>query len=280
MPLSCHTPLLSQRSLDGTRGDRQLIRSRSGYGASVPALSLASALLLTGSLLATARPAAAQADFLPASAAETASLPGILVQGIAEIQVTPDIARVTLGVQTAGKRSQEVAQENARKSSAVLAAIKALGIADKDIRTAGYSVGPEYEYNNGTQKLTGYRASNSIVVTIHDLARVGAILDAGTNAGANIADGMSFELENPEAAQQEALRKAATNALGKARALASALGATNLVLTSVQESNVSPIQPLAFARAKTDQVATPIQPGQQTVIATVLIRFRFTPAVP
>ncbi|MBC8104503.1 MAG: SIMPL domain-containing protein, partial [Cytophagales bacterium] len=98
---------------------------------------------------------------------------GIIVSGTGEVQVKPDIARVTLGVQNQGREASGVSQENAQKTDALIKAVKAAGVADKDIQTAGYSLYPQYDYSNGIApdgrplpvtsppKISGYQASNT-----------------------------------------------------------------------------------------------------------------------
>ena len=234
---------------------------------------------------------------------------GIVVSGTGEVQVKPDIARITLGVTNGGKEALGVAQENARKTDALIKAVKAAGVADKDIRTTDYNIEPQYDSSpnsggglgglggggggfggSGTnqEKIIGYSARNRVVVTVRNIANTGKVIDAGIKAGGNVANGgnfgsagnIGFDVSDSTAAQDAALQKAVADAIRKAKAVAKAAGAANLFLVSVQLVDSNSPQP--FFRATTmaragDAAFTPVQPGEQTVTATVSVRFGFVP---
>ena len=143
----------------------------------------------------------------------------ITVQGMGEIQVAPDIARVNLGVVTQNVDSVRAAQENATKTDALIKAIKAQGVADKDIQTINYSVNPQYNYNqkpgeNKPPQLTGYQVTNTVRVTVRKVTDAGKILDAGVKAGSNDAGSIAFDLSDAtrDKAQADVLRLAVASA--------------------------------------------------------------------
>ena len=198
--------------------------------------------------------------------------------GIGEIKVKPDIARLTAGVTTQDKNQAQATQDNARKMTALLAAIKGLKIADKDIQTQGYSVEPQYDYNNGHGPiLTGYQVTNSVQVTLHDLPQAGALIDAATQAGASQVNGVSYELSDPAAAQEQALRRAVTDARQRASAMADALGVGLGSPLSLNDGEAAaPVQPLFQMRvmamaAPAAAPATPISTQEITVTADVTL---------
>jgi uncharacterized protein YggE len=212
---------------------------------------------------------------------------GIVVSGTGEVQVTPDIARISLGVQNQGKEASGVAQENAQKTDALIKAVKVAGVADKDIRTGDYNIDPQYEsvavqgsgfIVNG--KIIGYSARNTVTLTVRKIADSGRVIDAAVKAGGNVANGISFDVADSTAAQDAALQKAVADAIRKAKAIAKATGASNLFLVGVQEGGYRPVQPLFQAATMSragDAAYTPVQPGQQSVTATVSVRFNFAP---
>ncbi len=149
----------------------------------------------------------------------------ITVTGEGKVSVAPDIAEMSFGVTTGVKATSKEASASITKSmNEVLAAVKALGIEDKDIRTESFYLNPSYDWNDGRQRLRGYEATQSLRVKVRDLAKVGDVLTAATEAGANQAGGVEFTLEDPDAKQTEARTEAIADAKGKAEALAAQLG--------------------------------------------------------
>src|SRR5580704_1665011 len=106
--------------------------------------------------------------------------------GHGEAHAPPDMASVDLGVTTAAPTAGEAMARNAAAMTRVIAAVRAKGVADRDIATSTLSLAPQYAYPQGqAQQLTGYQATNRITVTLADLTQVGAVVDAGVGAGAN-----------------------------------------------------------------------------------------------
>ena len=157
---------------------------------------------------------------------------------------------------------------NARRMNQVLAALKSAGIAAKDIQTSTLNLTAQYAYAQGQPpRLTGYQAANQISVTVHDLSRLGAAVDATVNAGANQVNGISFGLDDPTAAENAA-RLAAVKALqAKAELYARATGYRVSRLVSLSEGGgYAPSPPLPMATfAKREAAASPVQPGELKV---------------
>jgi uncharacterized protein YggE len=235
--------------------------------------ALACAALLMGSLGA----AQAQQDRgYPA-------MSGLVVQGAGEVRVKPDIARLDLGVQTQNADSTKAAQENAARTDAVVKAIRATGVAESDIQTSGYSIFPQYENQPGKNPtITGYQVSNTVRVTVRKIGDTGKAIDAATKAGANFGGGISFDVNDADKqkALDEALAKAVADARRKATTLAKAAGVSDITLVSIEEGSGSPIRPpypvARMEMAKAD-VETPISPGEQSLTASVTLRYAFTP---
>jgi len=209
---------------------------------------------------------------------------GMTTHGHGEIKVKPDIARVTAGVMTQAKDQAAATQDNARKMTALIAAIKSLKIADKDIQTQGYSVSPQYDYGNGHAPiLTGYQVTNSVQVTLRDLSQAGVLIDRATVAGANQVDGVTYDLSDRAAAQDEALTRAVTDARRRAKTMADALGVSLGNPLSLSDGEVVAVQPVFMARMKNMNALadaapeTPIAAQDITVTADVTLVYALGP---
>jgi uncharacterized protein YggE len=221
------------------------------------------------------------------TAAAAASHSGIVVQGTGEVKVTPDIAQVMLGVITQDKDATRAGQANAAKTDAVIKAIRAAGIPEKDVQTSGYSLNPVYQGGlggsgggNQNQPPALYEARNSVTVTVRNISDTGKVIDAAIKAGANLAGGISFSLNDEAAgkARDEALRRAVTDAKRKAVVIAKAASTGAIDLAAIIENGVAFPRPYTdfsamAARGMPAPAVTPVTPGEQSVTATVTIRY-------
>ncbi|MEH2068832.1 MAG: SIMPL domain-containing protein [Nostoc sp.] len=199
-------------------------------------------------------------------------------RGTQEIPTT--IAQVSLGVEIQGKTAQEVQQEAARRSSAVVAFLKNQNV-DK-LQTTGIRLNPVYSYTNNVQRLTGYTANNTVSFRI-PVEQTGTLLDSAVKAGATQIDGISF-VANDEAiarAQNEALAEATQKARQQANAVFSALGLSPKEVVSIQVNNTNPPPPPVLYRAEAPKLAqqadasTPVIGGEQEVEASVTLQISY-----
>jgi hypothetical protein len=220
--------------------------------------------LIAAFLICLAAPAAF-AQGVDADAAFRATTLNLQAEG--EVKAAPDMASITLGVTTQAPTAVEAMRLNADKMSAIIAALRDRGLAERDIQTSNLSLGPQYVYaQNQPPKLTGYQASNDVTVTVRDLPRLGSVIDAVSAAGANQINGISFGLKDPGAAQDEARRAAVKALSAKADLYAQATGCHVVRLVSLSEGGGQPqIQPRpVFAMAKA-AAPTPVEPGELNV---------------
>ena len=188
-----------------------------------------------------------------------------------EIKAAPDMATISLGVMTQAKTAAEAMQGNAQRMTQVVAALKKGGIAAKDIQTSGLNLSPQYVYEqNQPPRLTGYQASNQVTVTVHDLTRLGAAVDATVSAGANEIHGISFGLNDPTAAENAAREDAVKALQAKADLYAKATGYRIGRLVSLSESGGYAPQPpmpmpMMMAASKRQAMDTPVSPGELNV---------------
>lgn len=225
-------------------------------------------LLLAASALAA--PAAALAQAPAQDRAFEATTLSLTADG--ETEVTPDQATINLGVQTAAPTAAQAMAQNAQQMTAVFAALRRAGLADRDIRTANLNLSAQYAYpQNKPPELTGYQATNEVAITVNDLARLGPVIDAVTAAGANQVNGISFGLKDPSAAE-DAARLAAVKALAaKAQLYAGATGYHVARLVNLAEGGGEapvPIRPMAMAKMAL-AAPTPVSAGQMTVRVSV-----------
>ena len=165
----------------------------------------------------------------------------ISVSGKASAYVPADRASISFGVVTRAETAGEAARENAAKSEALFAAIKAQGVDPKDIRTENYSVEPIMKYPKDSEPVvTGYRVSDRVTVRTQKIDKLGALIDAATGAGSNDIGGITFYADNTEDIQRQALADAVKDAKAKAEAMAAALGAKVGKVISMNESYTQP----------------------------------------
>ena len=140
-------------------------------------------------------------------------------------EISPDTAVITFSVLTQSKQAVDAQQENAKKSEAVKSAVEALTEnAETEVKTSDYSLNPEQDYySQKMPKIIGYEVKNTVTVSINDLAKVGAVIDAATKAGANSVEGINFVVGEASPAQGNALALATKQAMAKAETIAESL---------------------------------------------------------
>jgi uncharacterized protein YggE len=237
--------------------------------------------LATGALAAAiAYPVFAPRQILGVDTNGTTPEHTISVTGTGRVVISPDVADLRVGVMVT-KPTVKAARESAAVAmTRVVAALKKLGIADKDIQTTILSLQPVYDYSTSTNppRLTGYTLSNSVAVTVRDLDKVGDAIDDSLAAGATTFDGVTFRVDDPAKAEAQARDAAMAQAKAKADTLAKAAGVSIVGVASVSET-ASPIPyPVYYAApaagAATDKsVATPVETGSNEVTVTVSVSY-------
>ena len=204
-----------------------------------------------------------------------APVPTIEVDGNGEAHAAPDVAYLSLEIETHATTANDAAGRNAALAGKVVAALKSkLGDKGK-VSTGGYALNPEYNERPGREKpvIIGYNAQNSITVETGALAAVGELMDSAIAAGANRINYLNFSLKDEGKARAEAITIATRNAQTQAQALAQTLGVKlkRIVKAStVAEVRPVPVQRMAMAMSAP---ATPIEPGDVSVPATVSLKY-------
>ena len=207
--------------------------------------------------------------------------PQITVSARGEVQVAPDRARVQVGVETQAKTAAVAAAENNKKQTAILAALKTLGIPSTQITTLNYSVSPVQRYDEKDRRVVidGYQVSNIVQVRSDKLDQAGPIIDAALANGANRVAGLDFMVKDASKARDAALAMAVESARRQADVAAKAAGGTlgELLEINVNEFERPEPRPM-MAMAKMDAAGgapTPISEGTTTVSVNVSTRWRF-----
>ena len=199
----------------------------------------------------------------------------VQVTGNSQQEIAPDIAKISLSINTINTNLEQAKNENTQSSNQVFAKLKEQGITDQQIKTEAYRIDSIYSYENDRlPKLKGYKVINTIEITT-SIEKVGILVNELTNVGANEISSIRFEKENQTAVKNEALNDAVKDALKKAEVIASALGKHVSAVKVVNESGNS-YQPVimearAYKAASMDAGAPPIAAGKINVSATVQV---------
>ena len=204
----------------------------------------------------------------------TSPMSSIRVTGDAVVTAKPDRALIDVGVLTQEKQSQNAAAQNARQLDAIMVALHKLLGADADIKTINYALNPDYQYRplGGKSSVSSYTALNVVRVTVDDLDKVGPVIDAATQAGANHVESVRYTVRDQQVLRSQAVREAALKARANADALASALNLKITRVVSVEEGDGTPAAPdSADPRDPAGPAPTPIQSSSFVVTANVTL---------
>jgi uncharacterized protein YggE len=198
----------------------------------------------------------------------------VIVSGDSLVQAQPDTAILTVSVVTQAKNALDAQQQNAARTEGVVRTLKAAAGAGSEVKTSGYSLQPQRIYReNQPPTISGYEARNTVTVTIGDLTKVGPVIDAAAQSGANDIGGVAFTLRKDRPARDEALGQATREAMSKAQVIAQALGGKVVRVLEVQEEGTvrpRPMYEAEMARGMMAQkVATPIEIGSLEITGRV-----------
>jgi hypothetical protein len=198
----------------------------------------------------------------------------IVVAGHGEVTGTPDTMTMTIGVSTTRPGAQEALDQNRAEANALQETLHAKGVDNKDMQTSDLSISPDYD-KHGT--ITGYRVSNMVTVTLHDLKQAGGVIDAGAAAvGNDISfNGVQLSIDDTSALLREARQNAVKTAMAHARQLAQAAGMQLGTVRKIDDTGTVVPQPLFYNAPFAAQKAasTPIQAGSQQLSVDVSIAF-------
>lgn len=199
----------------------------------------------------------------------------------------PDLAVFSAGVTSQAPTAGAAMSANAADMNRVIATLKKAGIADKDVQTSQLSLNPVYgDQRAGPDgvvrepRIVAYQASNTVSVRQRDLKQFGKVLDTLVAAGANQVNGPSFQLDNPDAALDEARIAAMKAARARADLYARAAGLRVVrILTISETGGYAPPRPMLYAKAAMamDAAPTPVAAGEVEMTASVSVQFELAP---
>lgn len=247
-----------------------------------------STLLASLALAIAALPAAAVAHDVSSSPVVAAGNTLLTVSAEGRSNRKPDLALFSAGVTSMGKTAGEALSANSADMNRVIAALKRAGIADRDIQTSNLSLNPVYQpqvqrpdgrIEPEQPRIIGYQVSNTVNVRQRNLAEFGRVIDTLVAAGANQVNGPSFQMDDPDAATDEARVAAMTKARARANLYARAAGLRVVRILSISESGgYSPPVPVMYARAAMAEAApTPVAAGEVSLAANVTVLFELAP---
>ena len=199
----------------------------------------------------------------------------LTVTGEGRTDSAPDMATITMGVSFDAETASAALRATSDATAAMLEQLRAAEIAARDLQTRDLSLQPIWENRSSSSKgprVSGYRASNMVVVRVRDLPKLGGILDQVVESGANAFHGLSFDLQNPQPAMDAARQAAVADAMRKAALYAGAAGVELGPIVSLTEAGSAP-QPMRLERMAAMSDAVPIAEGEVTISASVTMVF-------
>lgn len=213
-------------------------------------------------------------------AGETDNVRRIAVNGSGQAFGTPDVAYIQLGVNTLDRDSAKAVADNTQAMNAVIEAVKASGVEDKDIQTVAYNMWVEQEYDKDgiPTGVTRLHIDNQVRITLREPANTGAVITAALEAGANTVNSISFGVLDTTALQKQAREAAIAQAKERAEQLAAGFGAKVGALRMVSEYSSMPVadygkvEAAAYGRGG-DTMAVTVQSGQFVVTVDIQVEF-------
>lgn len=281
---ACAERFIPAKRLPGHNRDTKTITRR---------MPLLKSRFLFAAALAATLPMAVHAQTAPMAASPVPVIsPGHALLSIAAEGKTvraPDLAVFNAGVTTQGATAAVALAENASRMTAVIAALRKAGIAERDIQTSNLSINPVYRQpriaDTATEErepaIVGYQATNQVSVRQRKLDQYGKVIDTLVAAGANQVNGPSFQIDQPDAALDEARREAMKTARARADLYAGAAGLRVVrVLTISENGGWSPPQPqVMFERSAMAGApkSSPVAAGELELTVTVNVTYELAP---
>ena len=212
------------------------------------------------------------AGLIPAQA-QTPTPRTLTMTGQGEVRAAPDSVTLSAGVMVQGPTAAAALAANTTRMQGVFAALKKLGVADKDMQTSDFSVSPMMSDGNNNQapRITGYQVNNQVRVRLDDVSKLGAALDALVTAGANQMNGVDFAIKDPAPLLTQARGDAVAAAKAKAETYAKAAGVSLGAVLSISENEISSPRPMYAPMAMMAAKSVPVAAGEESVTAQVSI---------
>lgn len=214
----------------------------------------------------------------------------ISVSGKGEVVAVPDIATFSFSVEKESLFVADAQAEVARRTNDLLAFLKKNGVAEKDIKTAGYNIYPRYEYlkvgrgeeylpsSEGRRELVAYAVTQSITVKVRALADAGKLLSGIGELGATNVSGLSFDFDKRDELVREARNKAIADARSEAEKLAKALGVRLVRIVSYNEGGGYPVyyaksEAASYGMGGDGTVVPQVPVGEDKIVSQVIVSY-------
>lgn len=213
----------------------------------------------------------------------------ITVQGQGRAMLPPDVARISFTVQNTSATVADAQAATTKQVDAAIAFVKEQGVAEKDVRTFSYNISPQYSYPNPctagavcpeysrAPRITGYQVSESIQVTMRDLAKVGDMLGGLGKLEVQNVNGPDFALDDSTAGYDAARADAIAKAKAQADLLAKELGVRLGKIVNFSESSGGyPYPMMAYGMggmAESKASAPSVPAGENTYTASVSVTY-------
>lgn len=211
--------------------------------------------------------------------AELESKNEISVNGTGVIMAKPDTGIISVAVDTSDMDPKKAQTENTKLSNQLIDALKKIGIKEEDIKTGHYNMYREYNYNEGKSTEGKYRVTHSYEVTVKNIDKVGEVIDAATQNGANQVNGVRFTVADTSKYYQEALKVAIKNAEGKATTIADTISVKINKPSKVVENGYSEPAPrymdMAYGKVAEQAASTQIISGELEIRANVQVTYNY-----
>ncbi|GGF92271.1 hypothetical protein GCM10007304_02750 [Rhodococcoides trifolii] len=199
------------------------------------------------------------------------------VNGLGEVQGTPDTLTTQIGVEAVATDVTAAIEQANTAVTSVTDAIVAAGVDRSDVQTQQVSIDPQYSggFSGDTSEISGYRATNTLRVTVRDLSKASSVLGDATTAGGNATrvSGVSFRIDDNSALVADARSRAFADARDRAEQYATLSGGELGGVLSITENITGQEQPMTLSDRSSASSAVPIEPGQQTVGVSVAVEW-------
>ena len=198
------------------------------------------------------------------------------VNGEGKVSITPDIAVVSTGITADGTTVKAAQDQINAVIKKVFDAVKGLGVKADDIQTTNYNINPKYDFQSGSQRVTGYTASTTLTIKVREMDKVNQVIDEATGNGANQINGLSFDVSDRTKAEDEAREKAVADAKKKAEQAAKVAGFNLGRLINYQENTGQP--PIIYSRSVAQGASdiapeTQVEPGSTEITVSVTLSY-------
>lgn len=213
---------------------------------------------------------------IPAAAQETAGRGHIVVTGNGQVQASPDIATVTLGVAQEAREARDAMARVNEDMAKLFERLAELGVEPRDVQTTTLRLDPVWRDDSRSTPregpvIVGFVARNDLTIRLRDMGRLGEVLEVLLEDGANRFSGVSFGVNDPEPLLDQAREQAVGDARRKAELYARAAGVTLGDVLEISEPGSTPSPMPSYARAEAAMTGVPVAGGELTFGAQVNI---------